>query len=68
MRVEKRVQERGLVLDQVSGANDKGGTSSDGNQSQIFFSFDSSDAIVACVPTKYKDDIRQLHQILSILL
>lgn len=48
-------EEKGLPLTQVSGANDKSGTSNDGNQARRFFSLNSVDAIVACVPIKYKE-------------
>ena len=61
-------QERGLVLDKVGGANDKGGTSNDGNQARRFFHADSAGAIVECVPLKYKEHIRQLHKNLSVIL
>ena len=65
---ESLFQERGLVLDKVGGANDKGGTSNDGNQARRFFHADSADAIVGCVAEKYKEDIRKLHKNLSVLL
>ena len=61
-------EERGLYLDQVSGANDKGGTSNDGNQARRFFHVDSADAVVSCVHPKYKENIKKLHQNLSVLL
>ena len=44
------------------GANDKGGTSNDGNQARRFFHQDCADAILGCVPQKYKETTRKLHQ------
>ena len=48
-------EEKGFPLTQVSGANDKSGTSNDGNQARRFFSLNSVDAIITCVPIKYKE-------------
>lgn len=60
--------EREFALDQVSGENDKGGISNDVNQEKRFFRNDSVDATIACVPIKYKETIKKLHQNLIILL
>ena len=47
----------GMTLDQVAGANDKGGTSNDCTQAHWFFKPESRDFIVACVTEKYKDTV-----------
>ena len=68
-RVQNILREKtGLVLDQVSGANDKTGTSNDGNQARRFFDINSRQTISDCVEDKYKDTVTQLHQNLSVIL
>ena len=58
----------GMTLDQVSGANDKSGTSNDGNQARRFFSQESSLVILSCVDDKYKETIKELHRNLTVIL
>ena len=55
------------MSDQVSGANDKGGTSNDRNQALRFFK-ETIESIVSCGAPNYKDTIRQLHINISVLL
>ena len=43
-------------------------SSNDANQAWRFFHSNTSDAVVRIVPTRYKDDIYQLHKNLSVLL
>ena len=58
----------GLTLDQVAGANSRGGTTNDGNQARRFFKSESRDFVVACVAEKYKGTINCLHKNLSVIL
>ena len=71
-KAKERVQEKlhlvGVIVDQVSGANSKTGTSNDGNTARIFFCETHVDIIVDCVDDKYKSVIRHLHQNLSVIL
>ena len=66
--MQKNQESLGLNLDQVGGANDKGGTSNDGNQGRRFFKPESRDAIVACVAENYKDTVSILNKNLSVIL
>ena len=67
--VQKMLKEStGLVLDQVAGANDKTGTSNDGNQARRFFKWETRDVIVNCVEDKYKETVACLHKNLSVIL
>ena len=64
--VQKILKEStGLMLDQVAGANDKTGTSNDGNQARRFFKWETCDVIVNLVEDKYKETVACLHKNLS---
>lgn len=67
-RVQDKLRNVGIIVDQVSGANSKSGTSNDGNTARKFFSETHADLIVECVDEKYKDTIRTLHKNLSVTL
>ena len=61
-------KELGLRINQVCGSLSKGGGSTDGNTGRRFFSFNALPTILQCVPSKYKDDVHNLHKNLSAAL
>ena len=67
-RVQLKLRQARLVIDQVSGANSTTGSSNDGNTARNFFLQKNQDLIVECVEDKYKETIRELHKKISVLL
>ena len=68
VRVQDKLRLVGLIVDQVSGANSKTGTTNDGNTARDFFSETHADEIVDCVEGKYKEVIQRLHKNISVIL
>ena len=68
VRVQNKLESVGIIVDRVSGANSKGGTSNDGNTARKFFTETYVDLIADCVDEKYKTVIRNLHKNLSCIL
>ena len=60
--------ELGLILEQVSGANEKGGTSTTGEQGRRLFSEESINGVIKCIPEKFHNDVKELHFYLSVIL
>ena len=56
---------RGLRVSQVQNATAKTGGSTDGNTGREFFKQKSLPTILACVKTKYQDDLSKLHKNIS---